>query len=384
MALTIAAAAAVASAGIGAYSAVQSGEAQSQSNANSKRAFDLNERANTQNQQLDLINSLKNWRQLQLDNSRYDTARQDELAQRALINKLATASQFDNNGNSLEYDPVTGSWHTINRGLGATNAERARVLSALTNSAALAGNVTGNRQAHDRQVEGGIAQTKERALGQALLARYSGNQGRTPEQMEGAGIEKNVARAMDPIQTGGNMAILAGYRQGNSGNDALMGALARQGAGATRSAIADARFDAPMLALNERDAATKALLGPATTLMQHGTAQPGDNVPQFTGDTSSNLMAAIQRNNPAGVGSQLNPRNGQQLAIGQRAGTQTGFTPLNAQGNMYAGISESVQSLLNNKKLMNYFGGSGGMDMPSDTGMPKGLYDPAVQGSGTW
>jgi hypothetical protein len=201
-----------------------------------------------------------------------------------------------------------------------------------------------------------MAQSEERALGQALLARYGANQGRTPQQMEGASIERNVANATDPLRTGGNMAMLQGYRQGNSGNDALMGALARQSNGGTRAAIADARYAAPTASADERGAAAKALLAPATTLMDRGTAAPGQPAATYEGGSGiDKLMGSIQRNNPAGVGSSLNPRSAG-IPIRQGGGDLKGYEPLNAGGNSFASASEALRGLTQpSGALMQYF-----------------------------
>lgn len=352
--------AAVVGAGAGVYGAVSASNAADASNRNNQSAMAENRRVNIQNATIDALNTLRNGRQQALDNQRYDEAKTIEDAQRKLTNSIATATQQDADGNTLRFDPVTGSWRVSNVGVGAANADRRRTQTAFDATRALEGSVVGGQQTRDRMVQGGIAQSQERALGQELLNRYQQNQGRTPQQMEAAAIEKNVATTMDPLQRNGDMALLSGYRQGNSGNDALMGALARQGNGGTRAAIASARYDAPLTSLNERDAAAKSILGPATTLTSAGTAAPGSSPAIFGGDVSSNLLASIAKTNPAGVGTTLNPRS-TAIPVNTKAGSNQGFTPLNANGNMTAGVSESLQSLLNNP-LMKRFGNSGTPD----------------------
>lgn len=355
MALTAAiiagAAASVIGAGTGVYSASQAGKAQGAANRNAQQTYEENRRINGQNALQDAINSYRNAQQQALDNRRYGEAKQAEDAQRALVNKLSTATQRDADGNSVEFDPVTGSWRTVNRGIGLDNAERRRNTTSNQYNQSLVSDTVGGRMANDRRVQAGATRSKESELGRALLERYSNHQGRTPQQMEGAGIEKNVAAAMDPLTIGGNMAMLQGYRQGNSGNDALMGSLARQSAGGTRSAIASARYGAPGESLNERDMAAKAILGPATTLNSRASAAPGDAAPVFSGDASSNLLASLSRSNPAGVGTTLNPRNGQNLPVRGNPGTQTPWVPLNASGNAAAGMASSLSSLATDKSF---------------------------------
>lgn len=345
--------AAVVGAGTGIYGAVSASNAASASNKNNQAAMAENRRVNIQNASIDMLNTLRNGRQQALDNQRYDEAKTIEDAQRKLTNSIATATQQDADGNTLRFDPTTGTWRVSNTGVGAANADRRRVQTSFDATRALEGSVIGGQQAHDRMVQGGIAQSRERALGQELLNRYQQHQGRSPQQMEAAAIEKNVSATMDPLQRGGEMALLSGYRQGNSGNDALLGALARQGNAGTRSAIASARYDAPLTSLNEREASAKSILGPATTLTSAGTAPPGSTPAVFGGDASSNLLASIAKTNPAGVGTTLNPRS-TAIPVNTKAGSNQGFTPLNAQGNMGAGISESLQSILNNPLLKRF------------------------------
>lgn len=357
MAITAALAVAAVGAGAGIYGATQAANSASEANATNRSALAENRRVNTMNASIDMLNTLRNGRQQALDNQRYDEAKLIEDAQRKLTNSIATATQQDADGNSLRFDPVTGTWRVSNLGVGKTNADRRRVQTSFDATRALEGSVIGGQQTHDRMVQGGIAQSRERALGQELLNRYQQQQGRSPQQMEGAAIEKNVSATMDPLQRGGDMALLSGYRQGNSGNDALMGALARQGSAGTRSAIASARYDAPLTSLNERDAAAKSILGPATTLTSAGTAPPGSTPAIFGGDASNNLLASIAKSNPAGVGTTLNPRS-TAIPVNTKAGSNQGFTPLNANGNMAAGISESLQSILNNPLMKRFLGGS--------------------------
>jgi hypothetical protein len=365
MAITAAlATAAVVGAGAGVYGAVSSSQAQGAANKNNAAAMAENRRQNTQNATVDMLNTLRNGRQQALDNQRYDEAKRIEDAQRELTNRIATATQQDADGNTLSFDRTTGTWRVSNVGVGKSNADRRRTQTSLDATRALESSVVGGQQTRDRMVQGGIQQSQERALGDELLNRYRQSQGRTPQQMEGAAIEKNVAGVMDPLQRGGDMAMLAGYRQGNSGNDALLGSLARQGSAGTRSAIASARYDAPLTSLNERDAAAKSILGPATTLIDRGTAAPGTPASTFSGDASSNLLASIAKTNPAGVGTTLNPRSGGMIPVNMKAGANTGFTPLNATGNMGAGISESLQSILRNPLFKRYLGGGNADQTP--------------------
>lgn len=341
----IAAAAAVASAATGVYGAVQGGNAQRAANASSKRAFDWNQRIEKQNADLDMARSYADAQQRELDNRRYDESIGREEKQREFTNRLATAGQTDALGNRLFFDPTTGTWRTQYSGQGRDELARASEQRSAANTLATAGRTTGGMQALDRMSQGGVAQSQARALSQELMARYGANQGRTPQQLEGAGIERNVANAVDPLRTGGNMAILQGYRQGNSGNDALMGALARQSQGGTRAAIANARYDAPGASSDERSAAAKALLAPATTLAERGNAAPNERAPTYEpAGGMDKLMASINRNNPAGVGSTLNPRSAG-VSIRQGGGDLKGFEPLNATGNTAFSASEALRSL---------------------------------------
>lgn len=383
MAITAAiAAAAVVGAGTGVYGAVQAGNAASASNKMNAAQAAENRRMNIQSQTVDMLNTLRNGRQQALDNQRYDEAKIIEDAQRKLVNRIATATQTDADGNTVQFDPVTGTWRQTSVGVGKTNQERRRTLQGYENTRALESSQIGGTNARDRMVGGGIAQSQERALGQALLNRYSTDQGRSPESMRAALVERNVAQATDPLIRGGDMAMLAGYRQGNSGNDALMGALARQGQGATRSAIANARFEAPQQSLNERDAASKSVLGPATALLGAGSAEPGTPPTSYGGDTSSNLLAAIAKSNPAGVGTTLNPRSGSQMGVGLSSSRPTAFTPLNASGNTMAGVSESLRSLINNPTIQDYLRGrsstTGGLSYTNTAPTNRAIYsDPS-------
>lgn len=362
------------SAGGAAYASNQAGKAQAAGNKNNAQSIAENRRINQANALQDAINSYGNARQQALENNRYDEAKTIEDKQRQLTNALATATQVDAQGNSVSYDSATGTWRSSVSGQAAVNRDRGITLGARSYDQQLEQSTTGAMQARDRRNQGARIQGTERALSEELLGRYASNQGRTPQQMESALIEKNVADATDPLYTGGNMAMLAGYRQGNSGNDALMGSLARQSQGGTRSAIANARFAAPGESLNERDMASKSYLSPATSLATAGTSGPGVSTPAFAGDTSSNLLASISRANPAGVGTTLSPRGASQLGVRQAQGAMGTFTPMNAGGNMAAGISESLSSLLNNKYVRRYLGG------PST---PKTAADNPYKGLGT-
>lgn len=358
MALAIAGiVAGLAGAGAGIYGASQGAAAQGAANRNNAQAIAENRRTNTFNATVDILNNMRNAHQQAIDNQRYDEAKRIEDAQRALVNRIATATQIDADGNQVRFDPLTGTWRTIQSGVGAANADRRRTLNSQQYTQALDASTIGGMNARDQRVQGGIAQSAERALGAELLNRYRTHQGRSTQQLEGAGIERNVAQVTDPLARQGEMAMLAGYRQGNTGNDALLGALARQGQGGTRAAIANARYDAPLASLNERDASAKSLLGPANTEISRGLAPPGTPAPQFSGDTSSNLMASVNRGNPAGVGTTLNPRNTTQAPTNFRQGLAQGFQPLNASGNMMAGVNESLQSILRNPAVKNWLGG---------------------------
>lgn len=354
-------------AGTGVYASNQAGKAAAQGNANNAQSIADNRRINQANALQDALNSLSNARQLALENQRYDEAKAIEDKQRQLTNSLAMATQVDSLGNKVEFDPATGTWRASATGVAAVNRDRGITLGARSYDQQLEQSTVGADQARDRRNQGARIQGTQRALSEELMARYAANQGRTPGQMQSALVEKNVAEAMDPLTTGGNMAMLQGYRQGNSGNDALMGSLARQSQGGTRSAIANARFAAPGESLNERDMAAKAYLSPATSLAASGTAGPGVSTAPFAGDVSNNLLASLSRNAPAGVGTTLSPRGATQLGVKQAAGNMGTFTPANASGNAAAGISESLQSLLNNKYVRGYLNGGGAS---KNTGQP--------------
>lgn len=351
----IAAAAAVASAATGVYGAAQSRSAQQAANRNNQQAFDWNKSIEQQNAELDMARSVADAQQRILDNRRYDESVGREEKQRDFTNKLATAGQVDSQGNRLFYDPSSGTWRTALSAEGRDEQARGSEQRAAQNTQATIGRTIGAMQATDRASQSGIAQTGARALSQELMARYGANQGRTPQQMEAAGIERNVANATDPLRTGGNMAMLQGYRQGNSGNDALMGALARQSLGGTRAAIADARYAAPTASADERSGAAKALLAPATTLAERGSAAPNERSPVYEPSNGiDKLLTSLQRNNPAGVGTSLNPRSAG-LPIRQGGGDLKGFEPLNANGNAFASASAGLTDLLQpNNALMKY------------------------------
>lgn len=378
--LALAAAAALA-AGASAYGASESSARQGDANKLSAQSYAIN-RKNTQSQALqDAINNWTNQRQQSLDNRHYDESVVRENAQRALVNKMATAAQVDAQGNRMAYDPITGTWTTTPTGISTVNQDRARTLNANQYDEALRASTIGNMQDHTRQNQGAQYQNNERALAQELLQRFHGSQGRSREQIEGANIESNVADATDPLRTGGNMAMLAGYRQGNSGNDALLGSLARQSQGGTRAAIARARTDAPGLELNERDSAAKSILGPASTLAGRGAASPGDPVPVFGGDTSGNLVASLQRNNPAGVGTTLNPRSSS-LQTG-RVGALSAYQPLNASGNMAAGLGTSLQGLFENKGVQGLLASMSRSKKPLDGSNSDTTFDDVNWGAPT-
>lgn len=371
-------------AGAGAYGSAQNAKAQKQTNNSSAAALAENRRINTANALQDAINSYANSRQQAMDNRRYDEAKTIEDKQRQLVNALSTATQIDARGNKLSFDASTNTWRASTEGQAAIDQARGQTLNARNYDQQLEQSTVGAQQGRDRRNQGSQLQGTQRALSQELLARYGANQGRDTESMQGALIEKNVADATDPLTSGGNMAMLQGYRQGNSGNDALMGSLARQSQGGTRSAIASARLNAPTESYNERDAAAKSMLAPATTLAERGSMGPGISSPTFNGDASSNLIASLSRVNPAGLGSTLNPRGGGNLQVRQQQGSTGTFAPLNASGNMAAGVSESLQSLLNNKTIQDFMrpsgsafkaGGYGGMSAPmgyADTGSQMG------------
>lgn len=350
----------------------------------------LNRANSTQNNLVDALNNYQNAIQRDIDNGRYDQAVAREQQQRNFINNLATATQMDANGNAVVYDRVTNSWVPVSQGIGRTNQQRSQQQTSAAYTQALLGSTLGNMRTQDRLREQGAAQGQQRALGQALLARYAQNQGRTPEQMEAAGIERNVAQATDPLRTGGNMAMLSGYRQGNSGNDALLAALARQSQGGTRSAIAEARYGAPTAAYGEQDARSKSVLSPATALMERGSTAPGDASPVFGGDTSGALIAAVQRGNAAGVGSQLNPRSGSQMGVGRASTNLQGYTPLNASGNQWAGVSEALGSIVNNKgvqglanRLGTWWNGGQSFDVDTTSKVNPSLMDALTKSTNT-
>lgn len=377
----IGAAAALAGAGAGIYGASQAGAAQRSSNQMNAQALAENRRVNTANALQDAINSYENLKQRAIDNQRYDEAKAIEDRQRDFINQLSTATTIDADGNTLRYDPSTGTWSTLASGVALDTRRRKQEQSGRDYSAALVDSITGGQQLADRRSQGGGIQGQERLLGAGLLGRYAANQGRSPESMEGALISKNVAEATDALQRNGGMAQLQGWRQGNSGSDALIGALARTGQTGTRSAIANARYAAPQDSYNERDMAAKSLLGPANTLTGRGTADPGTAAPVYSGDASSNLMATLQRGNPAGVGTTLSPRAGGGLPVQGRPGAQTAFTPLNAHGTEAFGVQQALSGLKNNSDVQSLVGAVrnwwNGPQTPATTGIqysPQSAY----------
>ncbi len=325
--------------------------------ANARNAADankINSYVASSNRDASLINSLlssvnngRNFVQQGLDNVRYDDAVARENAQRQFTNKAATATQVDADGNIMEFDPYTGTWRARQTGNAAVNADRRRSIQGAQYGSALFDALVNGQSNRDRMTAGARGQGNERALAESLLARYAANQGRSPDAMQGAMIESQVANATDPLQAGGNSALLAGYRQGNSGNDALIGALTRNGQAGTRGAIANARLSAPMEALNERDTAAKAILNPANSLAARGSGDPGNSAAVFGGDTGSNLMASLTRPNPAGVGTTLSPQRAAQSAVNPLSTSLQGFTPLNASGNMGQDLARGVNNLIN-------------------------------------
>lgn len=352
------------SAASGAYSAYQSGQNAKKANQTAREANEINRESAQQNAIIDGINNLRNARQQAIDNGRYDEAYAAEQAQRRLTNSLATASLRDTEGNTVSYDPATGQWSTISTGQGATDQARRRQLEGEGYRRSLVGQNVDQTFDRTRATDTAQGQSRERALAQALLAQYANNPGRSPQQMEGALIEKNVAESMDPLRRAGENTMLAGYRQGNSGSDALMGALARQGQGATRSAIAGARYSAPTDSFSDRDLAAKSVLGPATTLANRGNATIPVAAPTYSGDTSGNLLASVARANPASLATGLNPRTGQQAVVGQRQANLSGFQPLNANGTIATGLAESARAFANSPELRNLLKGNSSLADP--------------------
>lgn len=345
---------ALAAAGAGAYGASEAAGSQRDTNRLNAQNYAENRRLNTAAALQDALNSYENLRQRAIDNRRYDEAQAIEQKQRDLTNRLATATTIDQDGNTQRYDPVTGTWTSTSTGVGLDNLQRQHSQAGRQYSAALASDIVGGQQAADRRAQAGSTQLQERALGQALLGQYAANQGRSRDALEGALITSNVANATDALQRNGGMAQLAGWRQGNSGSDALIGALARNGQTGTRAAIASARVAAPQESLNERDMAAKSILAPATTLNTRGSADLG-SAPVFQGSGSGNLLGGVNRGNAAAVGTTLNPRSGGNLSVG-RPNQLNAYTPLNASGNGAVGIAESLRSLLSNKQAMSAFG----------------------------
>lgn len=358
-ALVVGGLSAAATAGSSMYGAAQAAKGQKKANQLAENAQAENYRINEQNAYLDAVNSYLNAQQRGVDNKRYDEGVTREEKQRAFTNSLASAGQIDAEGNSTRFDPLTGTWRTNTSARGRVDADRRHQQTDANYTQSVEGSTMGGMREHARGVGGGIGANASRALSQELMARYGATQGRTPEQMEGAGIERNVAGVTDPLKTGGNMAMLAGYRQGNSGNDALIGALARQSQGGTRSAVANARYDAPTQAFSEREAAAKSTLSPATTLNERASAPLG-GAPVFAGDNSGALLAAITRGQAAGVGTSLNPRSGNMLGVTQRPGSNTAYTPLNASGNQAVSYGKAISGLLTD---------------PQTQALAKGAYD---------
>lgn len=380
-ALVVGGLSAAATAGSSIYATSQAAKNQKKTNEIASNNYDANYKINEQNSYLDAINSYLNAQQRNTDNKRYDESVGREEKQRAFTNSLATAGQTDSEGNSLQFDPISKTWRSSVSGQSAVNAARRQQQTGANYTQSMEGSTVGAMRDRARLSQGGMAANASRALSQELMARYGANQGRTPEQTQAAGIERNVAGVTDPLKVGGNMAMLAGYRQGNSGNDALMGALARQSQGGTRSAVANARYDAPTQSLGEREAAAKSMLAPATTLAERGNLPLG-GAPVFAGDnTSGALLAAVQRGQAAGVGTSLNPRSSNMLGVAQRPGSNVGYTPLNASGNEAVGYGRAISGLLTDPQTTAL--AKNAYDWWNQSAKPKPYADNAPTGYGT-
>lgn len=212
--------------------------------------------------------------------------------------EMAQAGTTDARGNKTEYIPGVG-WVTRTSDqtralLGASdNEERLR----LTQDAA---------RSRLRREDTFRGQQTDR-LDADAARRGMGNAQRTPSELESALIARNAARATSGLEDARSRLGLVGLRTG-TGSQAAFAKMARQGIDNTRTALADARAEAPSAYGAEYSGLTNPRMNQVNML--EGRARAADGDPTFQPSNLDSGLETLLRGRmavaPQAIGSAMN------------------------------------------------------------------------------
>jgi hypothetical protein len=193
-------------------------------------------------QQLGMMQNAEQGSQIaeQQRNSYAAQAEQQRLARQQY--ELATSGTTNARGDRTRYVPGVGWVEEL--------SDESQVMQGLSDTETrrrLAEDMPRSRFGREMNFD---TRLQEREAADTKLRQFQEVQGRSPAAIEAAMLEQNMANAQDPIDATRQQVQMNALR-GNSGASDILAALSERGAQGTRSAIAQARADAPTAALEE-------------------------------------------------------------------------------------------------------------------------------------
>jgi hypothetical protein len=244
-------------------------------------------------QQLGMMQNAEQGSQIaeQQRNSYAAQAEQQRLARQQY--ELATAGTTNARGDRTRYVPGVGWVEEL-----SDESQVAQGLSDTETRRRLAEDMPRSRYGREMNWQDRL---QEREAADTQLRQFQEVQGRSPAAIEAAMLEQNMAAAQDPIDATRQQVQMNALR-GNSGASDILAALSERGAQGTRSAIAQARADAPTAALEENTGRRNNALNQYNTLATR--ASNIDDVafnPQNLPDALASRGQAQANNAPRGI-----------------------------------------------------------------------------------
>lgn len=185
--------------------------------------------------------------QRQLSYANAAQGRQEGLQREQLDQQrqMATAGQVDSRGNRIEYVPGVG-WVT-------TPSQQTRALQTASDAEEMQRLTTDAIRSRMRRGRTEQQQLREGAAAEPLLAELTAPVQETPADVRGLLVNRNVARAMSGRNEMRSNIGRSSLRRGDA-NPRALAELGRDGRADTRTAIAEAAYDAPVEAAARRTA----------------------------------------------------------------------------------------------------------------------------------
>lgn len=249
--------------------------------------------------------------------------------------ELQTAGTRTARGDTTRYVPGVGWIEELSPG--------SRLLQGASDKEQLLRNTEDANRSREGRRQNFARRQEESSAADTLLREYRGVQGRSRAGVEGALAERNLAAVQDPLDSTRQAVQMQALRSG-SGAANVLDALSQRGRLGTRSALAEARVQAPQVYEDEQSSRKSNTLNQYNTLATR--ASNTDDVPFEASNIADNLDLGAARSRAlapqfGGVASAALARGGAGVLDALQRQTQPNY------GAAAFGVGSSLSGLYN-------------------------------------